>query len=380
MARPQHDSPTQDLRPDRQEFPQLLPGPVDIRSIALTGIFLLSTLYSLYFARDFLLPVVVAFVLSFLFAPAVRCMARLHVPQMIGAAIIIAGLVSLSAYATYRLSEPAQQWLQKAPMSFNTIRGKLRTLIQPMEKARQTAQQIEKMTALSKLEKDVATVEIKKPGLGEFVFTGTQSFLILGGLTILLLYFLLASGDLFLLKLVRILPTLDDKKRVVEICRQIERDVSTYLWTVTMVNAGLGMAVGGTMYFLAMPNPALWGVMAAVLNYIPYLGALTGIITVGVVSALTFDDPGKIMLAPSAYFLFAVVEGNFIMPLALGRSLALNPVIIFIWLIFWGWVWGVVGAVIAVPMLAILKIICDHFKPLSALGEFLGKESKAAFS
>jgi predicted PurR-regulated permease PerM len=98
------------------------------------------------------------------------------------------------------------------------------------------------------------------------------------------------------------------------------------------------------------------------------------------VSALTFDDPGKIMLAPSAYFLFAVVEGNFIMPLALGRSLALNPVIIFIWLIFWGWVWGVVGAVIAVPMLAILKIICDHSKPLSALGEFLGKESKAAFS
>src|SRR5713226_6423448 len=121
MARP-HDSTTEDSRPDSKTFLQeVFRGPVDIRSIALTGIFLLFTLYSLYFARDFLLPVVVAFVLSFLFAPAVRCMARLHVPRMIGAAIIIAGLVSLSAYATYRLSEPAQQWLQKAPMSFNTI-------------------------------------------------------------------------------------------------------------------------------------------------------------------------------------------------------------------------------------------------------------------
>ena len=378
MARP-HDSPTEDSRPDIKKFLQEdFRGPVDIRSIALTGIFLLFMLYSLYFARDFFLPVVMAFVLSFLLAPAIRWMIRLHIPGMVGAGIIIAGLLGLGAYGTYRLAEPAKEWLEKAPTSFNAIRRKFRALIEPVEKARQTTQQIEKIAVLGKGEKDVTTVEIKKPGLGESVFIGTQNFLILSGLTIVLLYFLLASGDLFLLKLVRVLPSLDDKRRAVEICRQIERDISTYLWTVTMVNAGLGVAVAIAMYFLTMPNPALWGVMAAFLNYIPYLGALTGILTVGLVSALTFDDPVKIILAPSAYFLLAVVEGNFIMPLALGRRLALNPVVIFIWLIFWGWVWGIVGAVLAVPMLAILKIICDHFKPLSALSEFLGKESKAA--
>jgi predicted PurR-regulated permease PerM len=375
MARPD-DSPRQNSRPDIKEFLQVFQGPLDIRSIALTGIFLLFTLYTLYFARDFFLPVVLAFVLSSLLAPAVRGMIRLHIPRMIGAGIIIAGLLGLGAYATYRLSEPTQQWLQKAPTSFNTIRRKFRALIEPVEKARQTTAQIEKMTVLSKDTKDVPTVEIKKPGLGEFVFTGTQNFLLSSGVTIVLLYFLLASGDLFLLKLVKVLPTLDDKKRAVEICRQIERDVSTYLWTVTMVNMGLGVALAVAMYFLSMPNPILWGVMATFLNYIPYLGALTGIIIVAVVSALTFDDPVKIILAPSAYFFLSVIEGNFIMPLALGRSLALNPVVIFIWLIFWGWVWGVAGAVLAVPLLAILKIICDHFKPLSALSEFLGKESK----
>jgi predicted PurR-regulated permease PerM len=268
--------------------------------------------------------------------------------------------------------------LQKAPTSFNAIRKKLRGFLEPMERARQTTQQIEKITALGKNETSVTTVEIKKPSLGEFVFAGTQNFLIGCGMTLVLLYFLLAAEDLFLLKLVRVLPSLDDKKRAVEICRQIEGDVSNYLWTMTVVNVGLGIAVGLAMYFLNMPNPALWGVLAAFLNYIPYLGALTGIISVGLASVLTFDDPVKIILAPSLYFIAAVIEGNFITPIVLGRSLSLNPVVIFVWLIFWGWAWGIVGAVLAVPLLAIVKIICHHFKPLTTVAEFLGNESKPA--
>jgi predicted PurR-regulated permease PerM len=370
MARPEA-SPANTPPPEFQ-------SPIDIRSISITGIFLLSVLYSLYFARDFLLPVVLALVLSFLLAPAVRWMLRLHIPQAIGAGIIVAGLIGLSAYGVYRLSDPAQQWLQKAPSSFSAVRRKLQSLLEPMQKAQRTTAQIEKMTVLANKEQNVTTVEIKKPGLGEFFFTGTQNFLIGAGVMIVLLYFLLASGDLFLLKLVKVLPTLEDKKRAVEICRQVERNISTYLWTVTLVNAGLGLALAIGVHLLGMPNPALWGVMAAIFNYVPYLGAATGIISLGLAAALTFDDPMKIFLPPATYFLLSLVEGNFIMPLALGRSLALNPVIIFIWLIFWGWVWGVAGAVLAVPLLAILKIICDHMKPLSALGEFLGNESKPA--
>ena len=376
MSRPQL-SPAETSDPHREDLPRILEGPVDIRSISITGIFLLGLLYSLYFARDFLLPVVLAFVLSFLLAPAVRWMDRLRIPQIISAGLIVAGLVGLNAYGVYLLATPAQQWLQKAPSSFNTVRRKLQALLAPVQKAQQTTAQIEKMTTLNK-EKDVTTVEIKKPGLGEFFFTGTQSFLVGAGVTVVLLYFLLASGDLFLLKLVKVLPTLDDKKRAVEICREVERNISTYLWTITVVNAGLGLAVGLAMFALGMPNPSLWGAMAAVFNYVPYLGPTTGVISLGMASVLTFDDPLKIFLPPAAYFLLVVIEGNFVTPLALGRSLALNPVVIFIWLIFWAWVWGVPGAVLAVPLLAILKIVCDHLKPFSALGEFLGKESKPA--
>src|SRR5262245_21575215 len=227
----------------REFFEVLNGGPVAIRSLALSGIFLLAGLYTFYFARDFLLPVVLAFVLSFLLAPLSRSMIRLRIPAAIGAGIIIMGLIGAGTSGAYLLSDPARQWLEKAPTSFNTARKKLRAFLEPVEKTRKTAEQLENMAALNKTEKDVTTVEIKKPGLGEFVFASTQSFLVGCGVTLVLLYFLLAGEDLFLLKLVKVLPNLDDKKRAVEICRQIEHDVSRYLWTTALINMGLGMVV-----------------------------------------------------------------------------------------------------------------------------------------
>jgi predicted PurR-regulated permease PerM len=196
--------------------------------------------------------------------------------------------------------------------------------------------------------------------------------------TLVLLYFLLASGDMFLLKLVKILPTLDNKKLAVEIYRQIETDVSTYLSVVTLINIGFGCVIGFSMYLLGMPNPLLWGVMAAVLAYIPYLGALVGIITVTIVAILTFDDIYRIIMVPIVYFILDNIQGNLIMPMVLGRRLALNPVVIFIWLIFCGWIWGITGALLAVPLLAIIKIISDQIEQLASIGEFLGSESKVA--
>jgi predicted PurR-regulated permease PerM len=193
---------------------------------------------------------------------------------------------------------------------------------------------------------------------------------------LILLYFLLASGDLFLLKLVKILPTMENKKVAVEIYRQIEKDVSTYLTVVTLIYIGFGCVIGTAMYFLGMPNPWLWGVMAAVLAYIPYLGALVGLSTMTVVAILTFDDVFRILLVPTVYFTVDTIQANLIFPMALGRRLALNPVVIFIWLIFCGWIWGITGALLAVPLLAIIKIISDQVEQLAPIGEFLGSESK----
>ncbi|MDH3445551.1 MAG: AI-2E family transporter [Deltaproteobacteria bacterium] len=351
-------------------------APIDIRSLALTGLFLLSVLYSLYFARVFFLPIVLTLLLNLLLSPAVRFLKAYRVPQALGAGIIIFGLLLLLGYGIYRLAEPAGEWMQNAPKTLNQVRSKLRTFTKPVENVQETTEKIEKMTSLGN-ESKKAVVELKKPGLGETVFSGTQEILLGGGITVVLLYFLLASGDLFLLKLVKVLPTLKDKKRAVETCREIEKNISNYLGTITLINLGLGIAIGVGTFLIGLPNPVLWGVVAAFLNFIPYLGALLGIIIVAGAAIVTLDDPVRIMSAPAMYFGLNVIEAYWVTPMVLSRTLALNPVVILIWLVFWGWIWGVFGALLAVPMLAIVKIICDRFQPLAAIGEFLGNESRA---
>jgi predicted PurR-regulated permease PerM len=181
----------------------------------------------------------------------------------------------------------------------------------------------------------------------------------------------LASGDLFLRKLVAVLPRFEDKKAAVEISHQIERDISTYLFAITLVNAVFGLAIATAMFFLGMPNPVLWGVMAGLLHFIPFLGAIIGISVVTLVAAVTLDGIGAILLVPAVYLCLNILEEYIVLPLFVGRRLMLNPVVVFVWLIFWGWLWSVPGALMAVPLLAIVKIICDHVEPLAPLAEFI---------
>jgi predicted PurR-regulated permease PerM len=379
MKPARHEAPDPQQEDGKADLRDLLPfqGPVDIRSLALTGLFVLAIFYTLYFARDFILPILLAWLLSSLLAPIVRLFKRVRIPEPLSALFIILALLGTLSLGVYRLSEPAGEWIQKAPQSLSGVRAKLQRIMRPVEGVQETTKEIEKMTTLGNEEKATA-VEIKKPGLGEVVLSGAKNFLLAGGVTLVLLYFLLASGDMFLLKLVKILPTLENKKLAVEIYRQIETDVSTYLSVVTLINIGFGCLIGLAMYLLSMPNPLLWGVMAAVLAYIPYLGALVGIVTVTIVAILTFDDIYRIIMVPIVYFVLDNIQGNLVMPMVLGRRLALNPVVIFIWLIFCGWIWGITGALLAVPLLAIIKIMSDQVEQLAPIGEFLGSESKVA--
>ena len=174
----------------------------------------------------------------------------------------------------------------------------------------------------------------------------------------ILLYFLLAYDGVFLDKIIRATPRLGDKKRAVSIMRDIEAHISRYLLTITAINIGLGIAVGTTVHFLGLRNPIMWGVMVAAFNFVPYLGALTGIICMTLGAVLSFDS-------------LAIMEGNFITPFVLGRSLTLNPVVILVALAFWGWMWGISGMILAVPILATFKIFCDHIEPMAPIAEFM---------
>jgi predicted PurR-regulated permease PerM len=190
-------------------------------------------------------------------------------------------------------------------------------------------------------------------------------------LLLILLYFLLAYDGVFLMKLIKLLPTLSDKKRAVSIANDIEAHVSRYLATVTIINICLGIAVGTIVGLLGLRNPILWGVMVAVLNFIPYLGALTGIICMTLGAVLSFDSFTYALIFPASYLILATLEGNFITPMVMGRSLTLNPVMVLLSLTFWGWMWGIAGIILAVPILAAFKIFCGHIEPMEPIAEFL---------
>ena len=344
-------------------------------SWALSGLLLLAILTALHLARDLVLPIVLAFILSLVFLPAVRAMKKIRIPASIGAGVLVLGLLAAFLGGAYKLAEPAAAWLDRAPQGLREIDAKLRRITGTVHDVATATAQVQDMTeqiAGGDNQKKVQEVTVKTPSLASVVLDASKDFAVTAFSTLVLLYFLLACGDFFLRKTIAATPRLADKKRAVDIARQVEAAVSTYLLTVTLINAGLGCLVALAMYLLGVPNPVLWGVMVAVLNFIPYLGDIASASILTIVGLLTFDDVWHGLLVPGAFCLLTAAEGYFITPLILGRRLRLNPVVIVLSVLFWGWMWGVLGALLAVPILVAVKTFCDRVESLKAFGEFLG--------
>jgi predicted PurR-regulated permease PerM len=352
----------------RSRIAELSQKPFDVRSIALTGLFILAVFYTIYFMRSILLPIVLALLLSYLLRPIVRGLAKLKIPLPVGAALILIGLLALVGYGISTLATPAVGWLQKAPTGLAELQHKLLPVKKSVAQVTQATGEIEKLASANA---EIKTVEVKRHPITEMLFMRTPEFIASAILLLILLYFLLVYDQTFIAKLVKLLPTLSDKKAAVGIAHDIESHVSRYLFTITAINACLGAAVGTAVGLLGLANPVMWGVMVALLNFVPYLGALTGIICMTIGAVLSFDSLGYALVFPAVYLAFGTLEGSFITPWVMGRSLTLNPVIILLSLTFWGWMWGIVGIILAVPILAAFKIFCAHIKPMEPLAEFL---------
>jgi predicted PurR-regulated permease PerM len=357
-------------QPDLSKLAQALDR-VEVRSIAITGLLVLAVLYTLYFARAFLLPIVLAVLLDFLLSPVVRALKRAKIPEPAGAALVLLALLGAVGAAGYSLSGPAREWVAKAPESLAKVQNRLRDLRKPVEQVTRTAEQVEAATEVAK--GGPQEVVLRGPRLSERLFGTTQSLLTGALETLILLYFLLAAGDLFLQKLIKVLPLLRDKKKAVAIARETEASISTYLFTVAVVNVILGLVIALVMTLIGMPSPLLWGALAAAAEFIPYIGATVLLATLTMAGLTTFDSVGHALLVPGAYLAVNLIQSQFVTPLILGRRLTLNPVAILVGLVFWWWLWGVGGAFIAVPLLATFKIFCDHIESLAPIGEFLGK-------
>jgi predicted PurR-regulated permease PerM len=233
----------------------------------------------------------------------------------------------------------------------------------------------EKIEAITQggVSKKPREVVVKGSGLGTWL-TSQTPYLLAGIIsTLVLLYFLLASGDLFLRKTVKLIPTLRNKIHAVEVGREIQSELGRYFFTVSLINSALGVATAIAMYLLGMPNPLLWGAMAMLLNYIPYLGPTTSLGVLSMAALLSFDDLARIWPVPAVFLGIILVEGQLVQPIVVGRTLSLNPVMVFSAFLLLGWLWGIAGMFIAVPILVTLKVICDHVEGFGAIGEYLGR-------
>jgi predicted PurR-regulated permease PerM len=345
------------------------------RSVEATLLTVLAVLYTLYFARSFLIPIVFALLLNFLLSPMIRRMAKHHVRPPVGAAIVVVLLVSGIGWGAYQLATPAQRWAAFAPESFAKAQGKLRGVIRPMQQVSKNVEQA--ANAVGEPTGKAPEVVVQTgPSLTSRLF-GTTQRVIAGMLEIfILLYFLLAGGDLFLQKLIKVLPNVSDKVKAVDIARATEATVSAYLTTTLLVNVVEGSMVALVLRLLGMPNAVLWGVLVFFLEFVPYLGAATAVMVLGVAGLTTFDQLGRALLVPGSFLAINLLQANFVTPLLLGHRLTLNPVAIFTGLAFFYWIWGVPGAFLAVPLLATFKILCDNIASLAAIGEFLGQRDE----
>jgi len=343
-----------------------------VRSIAATLLLVIASFYTLYFARAFFLPVTFGLLLNLLLSPFVRTLKRARIPEPIGAAIVVLSIVAAVGVGGYFLSDPAQEWITKAPQSLAVANSKIRKLRRPMEQVTKSADQVARAATTGSSTPRTQEVTLAGPTIMDR-FVSTSAAFLAGALeTLVLLYFLLASGDLFLQKLTKMLPEFRDKKKAVAIARETETSISMYLSTVALINVLEGGVVTLVMWALGMPNPVLWGVLALFLEFVPYLGALlmVGVLTLAALS--TFEGVAHIIAVPASYLAINLLQAYVFTPMLLGKRLTLNPVAILMGLILWWVIWGVAGAFIAVPLLATFKILCDHIETLAPVGEFLG--------
>jgi predicted PurR-regulated permease PerM len=351
------------------EEPEEMPLPSDPKGIFLGGLFVLALLATAYVASEIVLPLVFAIILNLLLQPALRILERLHIPRLLAALLLILTLFGTIVGLGTAISGPAATWAAKLPEGIPRLQERLSFMRAPINTLQRFLEQVENFGTTEPSPNAAASAQGST--LLTTLFTGTRNFASGFFTTVLFLFFLLLSGDIFLHRLVEIMPRFSSKRQVVEISQQIERDISAYLVTITIMNAAVGIAMALAMWLTGVGDPILWGSVAFLLNYVPILGTALGVLIFLLAGLLTIDTLWLALLPAGLYLGLHLVEGETVTPMLLARRFTLNPVLVIVSLVFWFWMWGIPGAILSVPMLAITKIICDRVRPLAAFAHFL---------
>lgn len=335
----------------------------------LTAIVILMTLAALYFAKDVILPAVLGFMLALTLGPWVRWLARRGVPSVLSAAVLIFSFAGMIGIAVLVLGGSVASWFDEIPRISFELRDKLRGVMSSVAAFQDASKQVEDLAKGN--DDNLTTVVMQQPGLLTTAVGNMASFVTSLAVGLILALFLLSAGNLFYVKIVESFSRFGDKRRALTVIFEIERRMSRYLVAITGINLLLGVAIGIAMSVIGVPYPFVWGVLAFCLNFLPLLGGIIGTLGIAAVAIVHFDNLYYAMLAPLAYQTLTALEGQFLTPLLLGARLQLNVVGVFLSVIFWTWLWGIPGALMAVPILVLMKVVCDNVPALTTFGNFL---------
>ncbi len=338
--------------------------------ILLSILGVIAVVTALHFASSILLPITLAIYLNLLLSPIVIFFRRFRVPESASAGILLFGALFTLGVAVDYLAEPAEEWLQQAPEALHSLKSKLSPVTEPIEQIKDVSKKVDDLTNISEGEQ-VQQVAFQKPSLLDQMTENLPGMASSVMIVFFLSYFLLASGDRFLRKMAELGKNFSQRRHIVNITKTVQKDLSAYLLTISVINITLGICVAATMYLLDVPNALLWGTLAALLNFAPYVGAFIMAVILALVGILTFDSLSDAALLPLIYVGLSIVEGQLITPLLVGQRFSLNTSIVFITLIFWGWIWGILGVLIAVPILLTIKVFSDQMPKLQLFSKLL---------
>lgn len=359
-------------RPSPGDDPVAQKTPVQVGAGVKAPLIILATLATLAafdYAQSLVLPIVLAFVISLTLTP-VNLWLQKRIWRGAAAFLLVATVTLGLGIAALTLTQPITSYINDAPRIGMQLKQRLREFREPVEQITKAGAEVDNITNPA-ADPTVREVVVREPGLLNRAATNIGSIASTLVIAIALTYFLLFTNRLIYEKIVAVSPRLSDKKKSLTIVNNIVAVVSKYLLTITLINAGFGLTIGIVMFLLGMPSPALWGFAAFLLNFLPFVGSFVGTVSASLVALLTYDQAQWAILPGLAYFTITTFEGNFITPTVLGHRLELNPVAILISIALWGFIWGVAGVILAVPILIIVKVISDNIPEMHLLGQFL---------
>jgi predicted PurR-regulated permease PerM len=340
--------------------------------VRLCGVILaVLVVYTCALAEAVIVPILIAILIGLIFAPLVRGLERWHVPRPLGALVAIMITIAIGACAFFALAAPARTWIARMPRALDHLQSALRDLRRPLQAASEATRELGKLANIGGHE-PMQVVDSSSGVLSQLASAAPT--LLAGALVVVFLTFLfLLHGDALLRKFVTLAPHLRAKRDLVQATRQAQHELSLYMITITLINAALGLATAAALKLLHVPDPLLWGGLAALMNYAPFIGPLLTTCVLAVAGFAEFAAPMQALAAPAAFLGLHLIEGQLVTPHLVGRRLALDPVMVFLALVVLGWVWGVAGLLLAVPLMSCAKIIAERSEHGYAVATLLSR-------